>query len=75
MLKRWQVVGNTVSDLTGPRFNFIPPAPETNALPHDQLADAALYTKYQWIRLSIITVLSRVMKTGLFNLYFEYKKF
>ena len=34
MLQRWRAVGNTVSDLTGPRFK--PPAPETNALPLDQ---------------------------------------
>ena len=38
MLRRWQAVGNTVSDLTGPRFESQPPTPGTNALPLDQLA-------------------------------------
>ena len=37
MSQRWQAVGNTVSDLTGPRFKLRPPVPETNALPLDQL--------------------------------------
>ena len=38
MSQRWQALGNTVSALTGPRFNLSPPAPETKALPLDQLA-------------------------------------
>ena len=38
MLHRWRAVGNTVSDLTGPRFEPQTPAPETNALQLDQLA-------------------------------------
>ena len=36
--QRWRAVGNTASDLTGPRFKPQPPATETNALPLDQLA-------------------------------------
>ena len=34
----WRAVGNTVFNLTGPRFNLKPPASETNALLLDQLA-------------------------------------
>ena len=30
MLQRWRAFGNTVSDLTGSRFEPRPPAPETN---------------------------------------------
>ena len=37
MSQRWQAVGNTLSDFTDPRFEPRPPAPETNALPLDQL--------------------------------------
>ena len=37
--QRWRAVGNTVSDLTGPRFEAQPPPPlNTYALPLDQLA-------------------------------------
>ena len=38
MSQWWRAVGNTVSDLTGPRFEPRPTAPETNALLLDQLA-------------------------------------
>ena len=40
MSQRWRAVGKAVSDLTCPsvRFDLRPPAPETNALPLDQLA-------------------------------------
>ena len=41
MSQRRRAVGNTLSDLTGPRFNLIrPPAPETSALPIDHLASS-----------------------------------
>ena len=45
---QWQAVGNTVSNLTGPRFNPRPPAPETNALP--------LETKFQIIRTIVFLI-------------------
>ena len=39
MLLRWRAVGNTVSDLIGPRdLNLQPSAPQTNALPLYHLA-------------------------------------
>ena len=38
MLQRWQAVGNTASDLTGPRFESRTSRLETNSLPLDQLA-------------------------------------
>ena len=39
MSQRWQAVGSTVSDLTGPELNLRPPAPETNTLPLNQQAE------------------------------------
>ena len=39
MSQRWRTVGNTVFDLTGPRFE--PSAPAMNALPLDRLAASA----------------------------------
>ena len=38
VLQRWRVVGNTLFNFTGPKFEPQTPAPETNALPLDQLA-------------------------------------
>ena len=37
MLQRWQPVGSTVSDLTGPKFEQQILAPETDMLPLEQL--------------------------------------
>ena len=37
MSQRWQALGNTVSDLIGPRFEPQTSRSETNALPLDQL--------------------------------------
>ena len=42
MLQRWQAVGNAVSDLIGQDLNLTPPAPQTNMLPLDQVADILL---------------------------------
>ena len=41
MQQRWQAVGNTVSDLTTRDLNIGLPAPETNALPLNQLASTS----------------------------------
>ena len=41
MLQRWRAVGNTLFDLTSPRFDFRHPAPATNALPIDHLTGSA----------------------------------
>ena len=43
MSQRWQTVGSTVSDLTGPRFEPQTLAPWTKALPLDQLAASAFF--------------------------------
>ena len=44
MLQRWQIVSNTVSDLTAQGLNRRPPAPEANVLPFDQIAGLSLFS-------------------------------
>ena len=48
MSQRWRAVGNSVSDLTGPRFEPQTSAPETNALPLDQLKLNQTYSVKIW---------------------------
>ena len=48
MRQQWRAVGNTMPDLTGPRFDLGPLATETIALPLERLADfgSQIYLKY-----------------------------